>query len=313
MTLLLLLNRRHCAVTIVGGEEASPGAWPWQIYLQTFDSDGKEYLCGGSLITNQWVLTATHFLPTISKLHLHGREVNRNVIQVELHPDYNTGGSFDHDIALLKMSSPVTFTNYIQPVCLADKTSTLNNGLSMWVSGWGRLTEGGNISNTLQEVCVPLVADTECQSLFRFTLPHPTICAGYPEGGKSICSGDSGGALVVKQGSVWVQVGIVSASVGCARPNLPALYAEVPAFQDWIQSKMGQNDSPGFRPLLQLQPPTTNYYSAPYYDYYSAPYTTTYYTPPTTTTTAPPILRLLHAPMTTTTTAPQLRLLQRPL
>lgn len=77
-----------------------------------------------------------------SNIRADSNAVVKTVIQAELHSLYNSKGYHDHDIALLKMSSPVTFTNYIQPICLADKMSTLANGLSMWVAGWGRLTEG---------------------------------------------------------------------------------------------------------------------------------------------------------------------------
>ena len=69
-------------------------------------------------------------------------EVSRDVAQIILHPNYDSDSS-DNDIALLKLSSPVSFTDYIRPVCLAASGSVFNNGTDSWVTGWGRIQEGG--------------------------------------------------------------------------------------------------------------------------------------------------------------------------
>lgn len=69
-------------------------------------------------------------------------EVSRSVAEIVLHPDYDSFSS-DNDIALLRLSSPVTFTDYIRPVCLAASDSVFNNGTDSWVTGWGAVQEGG--------------------------------------------------------------------------------------------------------------------------------------------------------------------------
>lgn len=74
--------------------------------------------------------------------------VNRDVIKIILHPDYNDSTNYN-DIALIQLSSPVTFSDYIRPVCLAASNSVFNNGTSSWVTGWGDIQEDGRLLSSL--------------------------------------------------------------------------------------------------------------------------------------------------------------------
>lgn len=69
-------------------------------------------------------------------------EVSRRVSSIILHPNYDSDSS-NNDIALLRLSSAVTFTDYIRPVCLAASDSVFNNGTDSWVTGFGAVNEGG--------------------------------------------------------------------------------------------------------------------------------------------------------------------------
>ncbi|XP_062382682.1 transmembrane protease serine 9-like [Sardina pilchardus] len=248
------LNTRN--TRIVGGENAPVGAWPWQVSLHR----GRHF-CGGSLINSNWVLSAAHCFSSTSTSGLvvflgrqtqegsNANEVSRSAAQVIRHPDYNSGTN-DNDIALLRLSSPVTFTDFIRPVCLAAASSTFNRGTDSFVTGWGDINSGVSLPSpqTLQEVEVPVVGNRNCFCQYRgqgSTITDNMICSGAEEGGRDSCQGDSGGPMVSKQGSVWVQSGVVSFGIGCALAQFPGVYARVSQYESWINSQITSNQ-PGF-------------------------------------------------------------------
>uniref|UniRef100_A0A3Q0S063 Peptidase S1 domain-containing protein n=1 Tax=Amphilophus citrinellus TaxID=61819 RepID=A0A3Q0S063_AMPCI len=236
-------------VRIVGGQDATPGSWPWQVALFTFGSSS----CGGSLITNQWVLTAAHCMSHMhsrghdnvtrtKRLGLNPNAVTQTIEKIVCHPAHNPFTS-ENDICLLKLSAPVNFTDYIQPICLASGNSTFYNGTSSWVTGF----DGGSPSNVLQEVNVPIVGNRECKCYYKDVtdVKENMICAGLKAGGKDSCQGDSGGPLMIKKDSIWIQSGVVSFGDGCALPMRPGVYTRVSCYQKWISNTI-TGTPPGF-------------------------------------------------------------------
>uniref|UniRef100_A0A8C9R4S9 chymotrypsin n=1 Tax=Scleropages formosus TaxID=113540 RepID=A0A8C9R4S9_SCLFO len=242
---------------IVGGQNAAPGSWPWQVSMRYQGS----HVCGGSLINNRWVLSAAHCFALISTnpsrwtmvLGLQTQQgtnpnsVSVSVSKITVNPNYN-GNTNNNDLALVQLSSTINFSDYIQPICLAATGSTFYNGTETWVSGWGNIQSGVSLPSpgTLQEMQVPVVGNGKCNCLYGpGSITDNMLCAGLLAGGKDSCQGDSGGPLVVKRGSVWVQAGIVSFGNGCAEPSYPGVYTRVSRYQSWISSVITSN-LPGF-------------------------------------------------------------------
>ncbi|XP_046893976.1 serine protease 27-like [Hypomesus transpacificus] len=241
---------------IVGGQDAPVGGWPWQASLQQLSGF---HFCGGSLINNQYVLTAAHCFTSTSTSNLqvilgaksldqtNPNQVASSVAKIICNPNYDDTTS-ENDMCLLKLSSPVTFTNYIQPVCLAAPGSTYNAGIVSWVTGWGTINSDVNLPSprNLQEVDVPIVGNRQCNCNYGVgSITDNMLCAGLKAGGKDSCQGDSGGPMVSKQGDRWIQSGVVSFGKGCALANFPGVYARVSKYQTWINSII-TSSQPGF-------------------------------------------------------------------
>lgn len=226
---------------IVGGIEARVGAYPWAVALAYYDANGelKNY-CGGSLIGSRWILTAAHCEVLATDVIVVGRHDLKTstgsvhkVLRFIPNRKYNKDTS-DDDIALIELESDVPNAEYIR--VNADK-NLLSTGSEVTVIGWGLLTEGGVLSNTLQEVPVPIVDHAKCNQVYA-NLTDNMLCAGEEAGGKDSCQGDSGGPLMAKNGASWVQVGIVSFGYGCARAGQYGVYTNTSQYEDWINGNI---------------------------------------------------------------------------
>ncbi|KAM6909849.1 suppressor of tumorigenicity 14 protein homolog [Xenentodon cancila] len=237
---------------IVGGQNAELGEWPWQVSLH-FKNYG--HACGASIISANWLLSASHCFVTSSSENL--SPVNwqtysgmqdqykqqdvqfRKLKRILTHPDYNRM-TFDYDIALLELAEPLKFTNTIQPICLPSSSHVFPAGMSCWVTGWGAIREGGQKSQILQKASVKIINDTVCNVVTEGQVTSRMLCSGFLAGGVDACQGDSGGPLACfEESGKWFQAGIVSWGEGCARRNKPGVYSRVTKLRKWIKDETG--------------------------------------------------------------------------
>jgi len=246
---------------IVGGSESLPGSWPWLVGLH--GGVDQVFFCGGILINEYWVLSAAHCVGNQTEtegwtihLGLTRRTASpvfvrtRGVDAIIKHNDFNSEHLFGNDIALLLLSEPVNFDEFLRPVCLPPPDFDLKPNTRCTVIGWGRSShdETTDYMNVVHEVEVPFVPHNVCSkwySLQDVPIGDTMICAGYPEGEKDACQGDSGGPLLCKSNTGhWFVAGIVSWGINCAQPNLPGIYTKVSIYRDWIKNVTSSNGYP---------------------------------------------------------------------
>ncbi|XP_035209906.1 proclotting enzyme-like isoform X2 [Stegodyphus dumicola] len=241
---------------VVGGHESYPGQWPWMAALFIITARGKEFWCGGSLINSMYILTAAHCLSDrrgykynprqmvvrLGEHHLlnsDGKGIQEyGVASLKPHPQFQRNG-FYNDIGLVKLSRPVKFTDYIQPVCLPSKSMKSMVGVMATVVGWGAMNYGTRGTGSMQQVSMPIWDNKDCDQRYYQPITSNFVCAGYNEGGKDACQGDSGSPLMVPNNSrQWTVVGIVSFGTKCASPGYPGVYTRVSEYIDWIRQNM---------------------------------------------------------------------------
>lgn len=244
---------------IVGGQEADPGEWPWQVAIVQRGADTYNgQFCGGSLISRDWVLTAAHCAGSLTPDDIDVAAGIHNLVapdpgflrvgvaEIIIHPGWYGGG--DNDIALLRLAEPIDERPaaadalpiaFIEP---APGDSPAFTGVTSVVTGWGNTLGqpdpgGVDFPEALHEVEVPVVSNEYCNSVYFGTITDNMLCAGLLRGGADSCQGDSGGPLVVFDDATGGRLlaGIVSFGQGCGIPGIPGVYTRVSSFADWLR------------------------------------------------------------------------------
>nr|XP_034347063.1 transmembrane protease serine 13 isoform X2 [Arvicanthis niloticus] len=247
------LQCSHCGLRamtgrIVGGALTSESKWPWQVSLHF----GTTHICGGTLIDAQWVLTAAHcFFVTREKIlegwkvyagtsNLHQLPEAASISQIIINGNY-TDEQDDYDIALIRLSKPLTLSAHIHPACLPMHGQTFGLNETCWITGFGKTKETDEkTSPFLREVQVNLIDFKKCNDYLVYDsyLTPRMMCAGDLRGGRDSCQGDSGGPLVCEQNNRWYLAGVTSWGTGCGQKNKPGVYTKVTEVLPWIYRKM---------------------------------------------------------------------------
>ncbi|KAM7363381.1 venom protease-like [Cochliomyia hominivorax] len=244
---------------IVNGEKAEGKEFPFMALLFYKDDSTVNYLCGGTLISNKYVLTAAHCFYVASPPNMvRLGELDYSSTTDDASPvDYNIKNEFIHpqyfitdiqekynDIALVELDKEVNFNSYIMPACLP-----LVDGRDFkeyLAAGWGRVTDTGELSPHLLKVKLDSFDDSTCISKveqteeLRFGVNNRTqMCAGSFKDTRDTCMGDSGGPLFVDHPDykcMFLVLGITSFSHGgCGNVGHPAVYTRIQLYLDWIE------------------------------------------------------------------------------
>ena len=245
-------DSRNHAQRVTSAFVARKGDFPWMAQLW-FIPHGKLY-CGGSILNERWILTATHCIKDknakAADLKIQVGDYDRllpeqeqavyDVEEVITHPDFDYD-TFDNDVALIKVSRPIEFTNYIRPVCMPPKKlskAMLQVGTYGTVAGWGKESEESETyPRFLKEITVPVRGQKTCRRSTNFSITANMFCAGYEEANKGdACEGDSGAPFVMKHSDGrWYVLGIVSWGEGCDNKDKFGFYTRLHRYTAWVK------------------------------------------------------------------------------
>ncbi|KAF2895592.1 hypothetical protein ILUMI_10587 [Ignelater luminosus] len=261
----LLPNRSVCGLhfdrRVVGGKIADPQEFPWMALIEYETKNGKQFLCGGSLINSRYVLTAAHCLEeNLVSVRLGEYDLDKEVdcfdeesidcldkpidvkVQEQIpHEQFDLKiGNYLHDIALLRLSEDILYSDSIMPICLpSEEILNLSNKVKTTVAGWGVKSKTRSALKLKAEL--HLVPNIECSSVYerktRLKIGEGQICAVGMKG-VDACKGDSGNALMFHDKRAdeqnFIAIGVVSFGLGCGTQNVPAVFTRVSSYIQWI-------------------------------------------------------------------------------
>ncbi|XP_068233924.1 beta-fibrinogenase brevinase-like [Palaemon carinicauda] len=243
---------------IIGGVETGINEFPWMALVKP-----PKGLCGGTLINENFVLTAAHCidksalpnnaLPTVvlgeHRLSTQTESPYTITMQAKAvwpHERYNLDQGVsvkDFDIGLVELENPVSLTTtpFIAPACAPNPLKSYDD-IPVTVTGWGYTSfPTGQQSDVLRKVELRTVPVSKCkQSYSSGIITNQMICAF--SAGKDACFDDSGSPLMAQEGDNWVVIGVVSfGPESCAHPTISGVYTRVGDYIPWIQNKIGNS------------------------------------------------------------------------
>ncbi len=236
--------------THTGKTPAPSGENPWQValFFNQSSSVQRGFVCGGSLIASEWILTAAHCVDEFEPDELDviiGREQlssddGEQIASLAFHIHVGWDGN-NNDIALIKLARPAT-TGQFLPLQQPNQAGLSTPGTLAKVTGWGALSllaEG--VPDMLHQVELPIVTQAQCRASYENdpVIDETVICAGTRAGGADPCFGDSGGPLTVAgPNGGRVLAGIVSFGRGCGFVGQYGVYTRVTAYEGWVMRQL---------------------------------------------------------------------------
>jgi len=238
---------------IVGGTDAEPMEFPFAVNMQIITSSGKKFLCGGTVLTPKYILTAVHCIKydgmktvqvtagSFDRGAKKNDQIQKSYVVNTIIENYNAT-VMANDVAILQLAKPLKYNDAIQSICLASGNEKYENK-NATVIGWGKTTQDGKTSGKLQKLNVEVPSNQECIDKGANSVTDSNICIIVRNNTAGVCFGDSGGPLVVKKpDDSFVQIGVASYVIAtCGTQNLPSVYARVSSFVDWIEKVVGES------------------------------------------------------------------------
>jgi elastase-2 len=241
---------------VLGGQDALPGAWPWQLSLEGLASSVWVHICGASLLSGKYALTAAQCVDGYSASNLrilaglHNRifttgSQTRTLISYTKHSGYANGAAeFANDIAVMWYNTPAILPS--DTIAYATLPANNNNdfaGTICVVTGWGRTSSSNTMPSILQQGQTTVLTLAQCrQDLITITtgIWSSHICVKHSSLSVTICSGDGGGPMNCQSGPRYVVAGISSFGIvnqlDQCLPSYPAVFTRVSSYLSWIQS-----------------------------------------------------------------------------
>ncbi|XP_055852894.1 serine protease 3-like [Episyrphus balteatus] len=239
---------RSSSPRITNGLTAKSGQFNFQVGLSSRMSLFTMQLCGGSLISPEWIVTAAHCTEGVKSItaylgsneFLAGKKVK--VLETIIHSEWNITGSIENDISLLRIA-PVTLGPQIGIVNLPalsrsdDYESYLNE--KVIASGWGRLSDDPKEKSPeeLQYASMEIISNWKCNLFFGGMIKPTNICA-QGQKATSTCQGDSGGPLVTESSKTLIGITSFVSGSGCTS-GFPDGFTRVTSYRSWILEHTG--------------------------------------------------------------------------
>lgn len=261
------INDQLNSKPIIGGDEVKEkNRFPFivNIWLEIPEENTSRHFCGGSLISEKWILTAAHCVledkteSTQGPIDLHrfhlfvgglkndGRDgLPVKPKKIHVHPEYLWP---HHDLALIELAESV---QGVRPVKL-NQTRLVENDQDLnlaTVIGWGFVDRAGTIQSSILKITqLKMISRAQCSNdpfviQRHMKISEDILCTESSYGENSSCPGDSGGPLFIETNGQSIQIGVVSWGTSCRgriyqNSNIDA-YADVYSGLSWIQQAMG--------------------------------------------------------------------------